>query len=57
MAARWRPDVFGAVAEPESVNLGLVVGSERALLVDTGSSPAQGAAVRGVGGGGHRSCR
>ena len=40
------PNVFRAVAEPESVNLGLVVGSERALLVDTGSSPAQGAAVR-----------
>jgi glyoxylase-like metal-dependent hydrolase (beta-lactamase superfamily II) len=38
--------VFLAVAEPESVNLGLVVGSERALLVDTGSSPAQGRAVR-----------
>ena len=38
--------VFVAVAEPESVNLGLVVGSERALLVDTGSSPAQGRAVR-----------
>jgi glyoxylase-like metal-dependent hydrolase (beta-lactamase superfamily II) len=40
------PNVFRAVAEPESVNLGLVVGSERALLVDTGSSPVQGAAVR-----------
>lgn len=40
------PNVFRAVAEPESVNVGLVVGSERALLVDTGSSPAQGMAVR-----------
>jgi glyoxylase-like metal-dependent hydrolase (beta-lactamase superfamily II) len=29
------------------VNLGLIVGSERALLVDTGSSPTQGRAVRG----------
>ena len=45
----WREvatGVFVTVAEPEAVNLGLVVGSERALLVDTGSSPAQGRAVR-----------
>jgi len=35
-----------AVAEPESVNLGLIVGADRALLIDTGSSPAQGRAVR-----------
>ena len=45
----WRAvatGVFVAVAEPEAVNLGLVVGSERALLVDTGSSPAQGRALR-----------
>jgi glyoxylase-like metal-dependent hydrolase (beta-lactamase superfamily II) len=45
----WREvatGIFLAVAEPESVNLGLVVGSERALLVDTGSSPTQGRAVR-----------
>ena len=45
----WREvatGVFLAAAEPESVNLGLVVGSERALLVDTGCSPAQGRAVR-----------
>lgn len=40
------PGVYRAVAEPESVNLGLVVGTEAALLVDTGSSPAQGRAVR-----------
>ncbi len=39
-------DVYRAVAEPASVNIGLIVGSESALLVDTGSSPAQGAAVR-----------
>jgi glyoxylase-like metal-dependent hydrolase (beta-lactamase superfamily II) len=46
---RWRElatGVFVTVAEPEAVNLGLVVGSEHALLVDTGSSPAQGRAVR-----------
>jgi len=45
----WRelaPGVFVLVAEPASVNLGLIVGSERALLVDTGSSPAQGRALR-----------
>jgi glyoxylase-like metal-dependent hydrolase (beta-lactamase superfamily II) len=41
-----RPGIFRAVAEPESVNLGLVVGTESALLVDTGSSPEQGRAVR-----------
>ena len=35
-----------AVAEPDAVNLVLVAGSERALLVDTGSSPEQGRAVR-----------
>ena len=37
----WR-----AVAEPDAVNLVLVAGAERALLVDTGSSPEQGRAVR-----------
>ncbi|HEY5821072.1 MAG TPA: MBL fold metallo-hydrolase [Propionibacteriaceae bacterium] len=45
----WRevaPGVHVAIAEPETVNLGLIVGSERVLLVDTGSSPTQGAAVR-----------
>lgn len=40
------PSVWRAVAEPDAVNLVLVTGSERALLVDTGSSPAQGRAVR-----------
>ena len=43
---RWRRTSSVAVAEPESVNLGLVVGSERALLVDTGSSPVQGRPLR-----------
>jgi glyoxylase-like metal-dependent hydrolase (beta-lactamase superfamily II) len=38
--------VYVAVAEPESVNLGLIVGSQRTLLVDTGSTPAQGRALR-----------
>jgi glyoxylase-like metal-dependent hydrolase (beta-lactamase superfamily II) len=41
-----RSGVYLAVAEPESVNLGLIVGSRRTLLVDTGSSPAQGHALR-----------
>jgi glyoxylase-like metal-dependent hydrolase (beta-lactamase superfamily II) len=41
-----RSDVYVAVAEPESVNLGLIVGSTRALLVDTGSTPVQGRAIR-----------
>lgn len=40
------PGVWRAVAEPETVNVGLVVGSERCLLVDCGSSPAQGALLR-----------
>jgi glyoxylase-like metal-dependent hydrolase (beta-lactamase superfamily II) len=42
-----RSGVYIAVAEPDSVNLGLIVGSQWSLLVDTGSSPAQGRTVRG----------
>ena len=45
----WREvrlGVYVAVAEPESVNLGLIVGSKRTLLVDTGSSPDQGRTLR-----------
>lgn len=38
--------VFVAVAEPAAVNIGLVVGPSGALVVDTGSSPEQGAAIR-----------
>jgi glyoxylase-like metal-dependent hydrolase (beta-lactamase superfamily II) len=38
--------VFVAVAEPASVNIGLVVGPSGALVIDTGSSPAQGAELR-----------
>jgi glyoxylase-like metal-dependent hydrolase (beta-lactamase superfamily II) len=41
-----RSGVYVAVAEPESVNLGLIVGSQHTLLVDTGASPAQGRALR-----------
>ena len=37
--------VHVAVAQPASVNIGLVVGTTGALLVDTGSSPAQGRAI------------
>ena len=40
--------VYVAVAEPAAVNIGLVVGGTGALVVDTGSSPAQGAAIRGA---------
>jgi glyoxylase-like metal-dependent hydrolase (beta-lactamase superfamily II) len=45
----WRElaaGVYLATAEPESVNIGLVVGTKSALLVDTGSSPAQGRTIR-----------
>lgn len=38
--------VHRAVAEPESVTIGLVVGTTGALLIDTGSSPEQGRAIR-----------
>jgi glyoxylase-like metal-dependent hydrolase (beta-lactamase superfamily II) len=38
--------VWRAVAEPETVNVGLIAGDDAALLVDTGSSPEQGAALR-----------
>lgn len=31
--------VFVAVAEPASVNIGLVVGRDSALVIDTGCSP------------------
>jgi glyoxylase-like metal-dependent hydrolase (beta-lactamase superfamily II) len=41
-----RSGVYIAVAEPESVNLGLIVGSQHSLLVDTGSSPDQGRELR-----------
>jgi glyoxylase-like metal-dependent hydrolase (beta-lactamase superfamily II) len=41
-----RSGVYVAVAEPESVNLGLIVGAQCTLLVDTGSTPAQGRTIR-----------
>jgi len=41
-----RSGVYVAVAEPESVNLGLIVGAHRTLLIDTGSSPEQGREIR-----------
>ena len=36
---------YVAVADPASVNIGLVVGTTGVLLIDTGSSPAQGAEI------------
>lgn len=44
----WReltPHILLTTLEPASVNVGLVIGEERALLVDAGSSPEQGAAL------------
>lgn len=38
--------VYVAVAQPEGVNIGLVVGDSGALVIDTGSSPSQGAVIR-----------
>lgn len=37
--------VYVAVAQPDAVNIGLVVGTTGALVVDTGSSPEQGGAI------------
>ena len=45
----WREvaaGVYLCVAQPASVNLGLVLGSDFALMVDTGSSPRQGRLLR-----------
>ncbi|MBM7797793.1 glyoxylase-like metal-dependent hydrolase (beta-lactamase superfamily II) [Microlunatus panaciterrae] len=38
--------VYRLTTAPAAVNLGLIVGSDSAVLVDTGSTPAQGLAVR-----------
>lgn len=38
--------IWRAVAEPEAVSIGLVAGSAGALVIDTGSTPAQGAEIR-----------
>ncbi len=45
----WTPiaeGVYTATAEPEAVTIGLVVGPSGAVVIDTGSSPAQGAQIR-----------
>jgi glyoxylase-like metal-dependent hydrolase (beta-lactamase superfamily II) len=45
----WRPvraGVYVTTLEPAHVNCGLVVGTNGVLLIDTGSSPAQGTALR-----------
>jgi glyoxylase-like metal-dependent hydrolase (beta-lactamase superfamily II) len=45
----WREvtvGVYVCLAQPASVNLGLVLGSDFALVVDTGSSPRQGRLLR-----------
>lgn len=45
----WLPvadRVWRLVAQPAGVNIGLVVGDTGTLLIDTGSSPEQGAAIR-----------
>lgn len=38
--------VYRLVAQPDAVTIGLVVGSERALLIDCGSTPQQGRRLR-----------
>lgn len=38
--------VYRLVAEPDAVNIGLVVGDDAALLIDCGSTPEQGARLR-----------
>jgi glyoxylase-like metal-dependent hydrolase (beta-lactamase superfamily II) len=43
---RVRDDVWRLVAQPEHVNIGLVVGETGALLIDTGSWPEQGQQIR-----------
>jgi glyoxylase-like metal-dependent hydrolase (beta-lactamase superfamily II) len=41
-----RPGILVAVAEPAGVNIGVIVGNTGCLVIDTGSSPEQGQAVR-----------
>lgn len=41
------PGVWTLVAEPDAVTIGLVAGGDSCLLIDTGSSPDQGRAIRG----------
>jgi len=40
-----RPGVFVCTAEPDAVTVGCILGDAHALLIDTGSSPGQGAAL------------
>ncbi len=45
----WRElqeGIFVSRCQPEGVNVGLIVGSEASLLVDTGASPGQGEQIR-----------
>ncbi|MDR0959298.1 MAG: MBL fold metallo-hydrolase [Propionibacteriaceae bacterium] len=42
------PGIFRLVAEPETVNVGLVVGEDRCLLIDAGTSPRQGSEIRAL---------
>lgn len=45
----WRcvaPGIYVLVADPDAVNLGLVMGSDAAVLIDCGSTPEQGRRVR-----------
>ncbi|MBA8795842.1 glyoxylase-like metal-dependent hydrolase (beta-lactamase superfamily II) [Friedmanniella endophytica] len=44
--AEIAPGVFTVVAEPAGVTLGIVAGTEAALVIDTGSAPAQGRELR-----------
>lgn len=41
-----RPGIWRAVAQPAAVNVVLIAGTAGAVVVDTGSSPTQGAAIR-----------
>ena len=38
--------IFVLVAQPANVNIGLVVGQDSCLLIDTGSTPDQGREIR-----------
>lgn len=40
------PRVYRATAEPDGVTIGLIVGEDGALVVDCGSTPSQGQAIR-----------
>ncbi len=40
------PGVFTVVAEPSTVTIGVIAGRDGALVVDTGSAPDQGSAIR-----------